>query len=971
MIGDGRKEREHQRIGPWASATPDEKEEEDKRLSAGTGVDSDVKLQDVPLTATEVQLQEEQASASASSSMEVDMQVIEDLTIEDVLGEPPDMRRRFRTPERPQLVKRRGADDDDEAGRMRWRINIPPEAAMDDEQVAQDQGGMDADSPLRQWYMDGDRDRENADMSGLTEVDRKHLALLILSVDITEVFSPSRVNQLASKFGLTSRTSESAFIVLNKKMFGLVPGASLDLRTGWNFDLETHRRKAWKLLHASKPNVVIGSPPCTFFSNLQELNKHIHRDDPAWMANFEAGKKAATKHIEFCILIYRHQINHGRHFLHEHPWGANSWKLPRVESLLQDKRVGVVEGHMCRFDMTSHVDAKEGSRGLVKKPTGFMSSSKYILDKLDRRCTGDHDHVHLMGGRAVAAQEYPPALCEAIIQGIVEQKRHDRQNHVSTPILTAYELKSFVHSLGGGHVCSVKEIAKKISAGVRWPDHWLDPVHEEDGGCDRFGLKPQVGIELLRSELDALVFRDGIFFVKDDVTGAELVPELVRKARAEEVTYVKKMQVYEVVLESDQVRTGGKIIGTRWVDVNKGDSVNPNCRSRLVGRKFNVGRDVSLYAAIPPLEALRIALSNAATQRREGKSGRRAVMINDVRRAYFYAKATRDLYIQVLPEDPECKPEVFGKMRLCLYGTSDAAKGWRETLSAHLEAIGFVRGVGHPSVFYHRERDIMTFVHGDDYVSSGMQGDLDWLEAELEKSYEIQTQKLGLGTGFDKEGKVLNRRVRCTSSGWELEADPRHAELVVEQLGVGKLRSLITPCVDGPEEIDEEDRVEITGPDATRFRGVATRCNYLAFDRPELQFATKEVCREMSKPTTGSLRRLRRIGQYLNGKPRLIWRYDSQHECETFDVYSDSDWAGCRKSRKPTSGGSIMRGSHCLKTWSRTQAIIAKSSAAAELYGVVRGAIEALGMATLCNDMGQDFRRAQSGRPRYKTFVEG
>ena len=47
-----------------------------------------------------------------------------------------------------------------------------------------------------------------------------------------------------------------------------------------------------------------------------------------------------------------------------------------------------------------------------------------------------------------------------------------------------------------------------------------------------------------------------------------------------------------------------------------------------------------------------------------------------------------------------------------------------------------------------------------------------------------------------------------------------------------------------------------------------------------------------------------------------------------------------------------MRGSHCLKTWSKTQAIIAKSSGEAELYAVIRGATEALGMATLARDLG-------------------
>ena len=47
-----------------------------------------------------------------------------------------------------------------------------------------------------------------------------------------------------------------------------------------------------------------------------------------------------------------------------------------------------------------------------------------------------------------------------------------------------------------------------------------------------------------------------------------------------------------------------------------------------------------------------------------------------------------------------------------------------------------------------------------------------------------------------------------------------------------------------------------------------------------------------------------------------------------------------------------MLGRHCLKTWAKTQAIVAKSSAEAELYGVVRGATEALGMGTLIKDLG-------------------
>ena len=94
------------------------------------------------------------------------------------------------------------------------------------------------------------------------------------------------------------------------------------------------------------------------------------------------------------------------------------------------------------------------------------------------------------------------------------------------------------------------------------------------------------------------------------------------------------------------------------------------------------------------------------------------------------------MYIE-LPEEDEMHGKMLGKLKLCLYGTRDAAKGWQETLSAHLETIGFKRGRGHPCVFHHPERDIKTLVHGDDYVSAGSDESMDWLENELAKAYEI------------------------------------------------------------------------------------------------------------------------------------------------------------------------------------------------------------------------------------------
>ena len=96
--------------------------------------------------------------------------------------------------------------------------------------------------------------------------------------------------------------------------------------------------------------------------------------------------------------------------------------------------------------------------------------------------------------------------------------------------------------------------------------------------------------------------------------------------------------------------------------------------------------------------------------------------------------------------------------------------------------------------------------------------------------------------------------------------DPRHAELVVEQLGIED-RGVGTPGVSGVDEEDTEEDVPLEGEDITRYRGVTARCNYPAADRPDCVFTIKDECREMSKPTTGSLKRLRRIGRDLKMHP--------------------------------------------------------------------------------------------------------
>ena len=82
-----------------------------------------------------------------------------------------------------------------------------------------------------------------------------------------------------------------------------------------------------------------------------------------------------------------------------------------------------------------------------------------------------------------------------------------------------------------------------------------------------------------------------------------------------------------------------------------------------------------MFAATPPLEALRALVSRAATVG-EMAMGEQVVMINDVARAFFEAPITRMVCIELPKEDmteEDIREDRVGVLNMSLYGTRDAA----------------------------------------------------------------------------------------------------------------------------------------------------------------------------------------------------------------------------------------------------------------------------------------------------------
>ena len=243
----------------------------------------------------------------------------------------------------------------------------------------------------------------------------------------------------------------------------------------------------------------------------------------------------------------------------------------------------------------------------------------------------------------------------------------------------------------------------------------------------------------------------------DSRTGEILDAVKVKEAREEELKELER-RVYETVdVDECWSKKGRGPIGVRWVDVHKGNGVY---RSRLVAKDFRPKSRVDdiegLFAAMPPLELVKLLIARAATESQRGHV--RKIMLIDIGKAHLYAPVEGDVYVELPPERWEHGK--CARLLYTLYGMRTAASSWEKEYSRTLEEAGFAVGRASACSFYHSARDVRIVVHGDDFVVEGQDADLKWVEGLLRAKYPVKVRGvLGPEENDDKQAEILNRKV--------------------------------------------------------------------------------------------------------------------------------------------------------------------------------------------------------------------
>ena len=248
----------------------------------------------------------------------------------------------------------------------------------------------------------------------------------------------------------------------------------------------------------------------------------------------------ARVHLHFCMQLYKDQMARHRYFFHEHPSTDAGCNAAGAQEVMGMPGVMRLIGRESQCGMRS---------------TGWMTNSLHVgrevaarCKQLDRAAQQEARRQHaLRSGRASRAEIYPRKLALAIIRGVGNQIKADEGE------------------LGGWSIGAT---------GHEDVMHEVDNIPQEE--------RPEEEEDEWRDEMQHWAEED-----YDANSGELLDPVLVQAAKKEELEYIDKLPLYDIVdVAMCWDRTGQKPVSTRWTILNKGDAESPEVRARRVARDF-------------------------------------------------------------------------------------------------------------------------------------------------------------------------------------------------------------------------------------------------------------------------------------------------------------------------------------------------------------------------------------------------
>ena len=484
--------------------------------------------------------------------------------------------------------------------------------------------------------------------------------------------------------------------------------------------------------------------------------------------------------------------------------------------------------------------------------------------------------------------------------------------------------------------------ASSSSGGEPQPRHRITGKRALPDMLPEDAKKARVDAEMLIGTFDKVKVEVNEEEIPNVKMNDKLTPEVESVIKHEELERLDEFRAYDAVPRADALT---KILTLTWVMEQR----SGEWRARLCARPFGKAprpKD-ELYTPTPFPSTIRALLVYAHLNGL-------AVRFFDVRRAFLHTPIRDDVWIEPPPEWPNPRDEVW-KLRCTLYGLQEAMVDFDTYFDEVVQ--GKVNYEGYPVMTMNRNltdpaswrgEKVLMAKHVDDGIVVGRSHDIDQALDKLGSYFILKiTEEISVG----REEKLLGSLIKRTEDGFTQECLPSHIDKYLKILNMETASSVSTPG----EKNDAKrlDEPELDAQEAETFRSAVGLALFFVQFRPECLYAVKECSRGMRQPSTGDMRRAKRLARYFRGSRGVVLKLaPSFEDIQKITCACDSDWAKDTIGRKSTSGVAVFWAGALITAFARTQGTVALSAAEAESYAMCSGAAEGLGLRSLLIEMG-------------------
>ena len=331
------------------------------------------------------------------------------------------------------------------------------------------------------------------------------------------------------------------------------------------------------------------------------------------------------------------------------------------------------------------------------------------------------------------------------------------------------------------------------------------------------------------------------------VTNSEgLDQEQTTEGMKQEIRSMKAQQVYtEVSYNTLTSEQRNKIIKSRWVLRQKGDIV----RARIVAKGYTeeVKDNDDIYASTPVFCVLRLLLTMSLVNNWKVKAG-------DISTAFLHAKAaTDDLFMFPPTELYNLEDQVVWKLNKAIYGLRSSPHAWQKHLAETLQQLGMERLASEPNVFKTTAGNAFILCYVDDLLFLGEPTVVDKLFTDIQQHLLLRpTGDLTVGNTIN----FLGRNITNKGDYYEVSLSDKYTTDLLHEAGMANSKAAPAP---GTKVSNTDLEQPLNTEEHKAYRRAVGKLQWMTYTRPDISYATKELARSLTEPTTADQQKLKHL----------------------------------------------------------------------------------------------------------------